>query len=96
MSCEILLLCSDTIDMYLSLSDDFHREMVKALQQRGVAVYLLSGGFHSIIETVAEQLNIPSTNIKANKLKFFYNGNASFAHVHTRTCYCVCACILDL
>ena len=70
--------------------------MVKALQQRGVAVYLLSGGFHSIIETVAEQLNIPSTNIKANKLKFFYNGNASFAHVHTHTCYCVCACILDL
>ena len=50
------------------------RELVKVLHQRGVAVYLVSGGFHSIIEPVAEKLGIPSVNIRANKLMFFYNG----------------------
>ena len=50
---------------------------MKALQQKGVAVYLISGGFCSIIEMVAEKLNVPKNNIKANKILFYYNGNMS-------------------
>lgn len=49
-------------------------ELVKALQERGVTVYLVSGGFRSLIEPVAEKLGIPSSHIFANRLKFYFNG----------------------
>ncbi|CAG9786880.1 unnamed protein product [Diatraea saccharalis] len=48
--------------------------LVKELHERGVAVYLVSGGFRSLIEPVAELLNIPPSNIFANRLKFYFNG----------------------
>lgn len=51
------------------------KELVECLHKRNVAVYLISGGFTSIIETVAEVLNIPKQNIFANKLQFYYNGD---------------------
>ncbi|KAK3103388.1 hypothetical protein FSP39_018884 [Pinctada imbricata] len=50
------------------------KELVSALQQRNVSVFLVSGGFQSIIEPAAKQLNIPKQNIYANRLKFYYNG----------------------
>ncbi|XP_052753247.1 phosphoserine phosphatase isoform X2 [Galleria mellonella] len=49
-------------------------QLVKALQERGVTVYLVSGGFRSLIEPVAEKLGIPSSHIFANRLKFYFNG----------------------
>ncbi|XP_013145312.1 PREDICTED: phosphoserine phosphatase isoform X1 [Papilio polytes] len=49
-------------------------QLVKALQDRGVTVYLVSGGFRCLIDPVAEILNIPVSNVYANRLKFFFNG----------------------
>ena len=48
---------------------------MKLLRARGVDVYLVSGGFFSLIEPVAKELGIPSKNIFANKLKFFHDGS---------------------
>ena len=44
------------------------------LHRRGTAVYLISGGFRSIIEPVAKEVDIPSKNIFANRLSFYFNG----------------------
>ncbi|CAK1580495.1 unnamed protein product [Parnassius mnemosyne] len=49
-------------------------QLVKELQDRGVTVYLVSGGFRCLIDPVAEQLNIPVVHVYANRLKFFFNG----------------------
>lgn len=48
--------------------------LVDALQERGVDVYLVSGGFRSLIAPVAKMLNIPLENIFANRLKFYFDG----------------------
>lgn len=53
------------------------RELVQALHEQGVAVYLVSGGFQRIIQRAAEQLNIPSENIFANRLLFDDEGRFS-------------------
>lgn len=37
-------------------------------------VYLISGGFRSIISPLALRLNVPLENVYANKMKFFFNG----------------------
>ncbi|CAG9561731.1 unnamed protein product [Danaus chrysippus] len=50
-------------------------ELVKTLHERGVAVYLVSGGFRCLIEPVAEILEIPKANVYANRLKFYFNGD---------------------
>jgi phosphoserine phosphatase len=50
------------------------RELVYELHKRGKEVYLISGGFKSIIEPIARNLDIPTSNVYANKLKFFYDG----------------------
>uniref|UniRef100_A0A834VA90 Phosphoserine phosphatase n=1 Tax=Sarcoptes scabiei TaxID=52283 RepID=A0A834VA90_SARSC len=50
-------------------------ELVALLHSQGVHVYLVSGGFYSIIEPVAKELGIPYKNIFANRIKFFYDGN---------------------
>lgn len=52
------------------------RELVSRLHQRGVQVFLVSGGFQSIVEHVALQLNIPTANVFANRLKFYFNGES--------------------
>ncbi|XP_071532002.1 phosphoserine phosphatase [Panulirus ornatus] len=49
-------------------------QLVLALQARDVDVYLVSGGFRSLIAPVAKMLNIPLENIFANRLKFFFDG----------------------
>ncbi|KAH7637613.1 phosphoserine phosphatase-like protein [Dermatophagoides farinae] len=51
------------------------KELVSLLHANDVAVYLVSGGFYSIIEPVAKELHIPYKNIYANRIKFFYDGN---------------------
>ncbi|CAM9463296.1 unnamed protein product [Ectocarpus sp. 4 AP-2014] len=45
-------------------------ELVSALHERGVVVYLVSGGFRQMIAPVADQLSIPRGNIFANRLLF--------------------------
>ncbi|KAE8625028.1 hypothetical protein XENTR_v10006133 [Xenopus tropicalis] len=50
------------------------KELVCRLHQRNVQVFLISGGFRSIVEHVASQLDIPLTNVYANRLKFYFNG----------------------
>ncbi|KAF2353250.1 HAD-like domain [Trinorchestia longiramus] len=50
------------------------KELVSELQSRGVDVYLISGGFLSLIAPVAAKLGIPSENVYANRLKFFFDG----------------------
>jgi len=44
------------------------------LHNNHIPVYLISGGFRSIIAPIANQLNIPVENIYANRLKFYYTG----------------------
>ncbi|XP_041457069.1 phosphoserine phosphatase-like isoform X1 [Lytechinus variegatus] len=48
--------------------------LVSKLQERGTAIYLVTGGFTCIVRSFAEKLNIPVENIYANKLLFDYDG----------------------
>ncbi|XP_049760112.1 phosphoserine phosphatase isoform X1 [Elephas maximus indicus] len=50
------------------------RELVSRLQERNVQVFLISGGFRSIVEHVASKVGIPTANVFANRLKFYFNG----------------------
>ena len=54
------------------------RELIYELHKREKEVFLISGGFRSIIEPIAKTLNIPTANIYANRLKFFYDGEWSY------------------
>ncbi|XP_078404703.1 phosphoserine phosphatase isoform X3 [Cetorhinus maximus] len=56
------------------LTEDI-KDLVDRLQQRGVQVFLISGGFKSIVEHVAARINVPLSNVYANKLKFYFNGD---------------------
>ena len=49
-------------------------ELINVLHERQVAVYLITGGFHSIVDPVAEKLNIPLQNVFANRLLFHEDG----------------------
>jgi len=53
------------------------RELIAILQKRGTQVYLVSGGFMSVIKHVGAALNIPTDNIFCNRLKFYYDGRFS-------------------
>ncbi len=43
-------------------------ELVRRLQARNTAVYLVSGGFRPIINPIAEMLQIPQENVYANSI----------------------------
>lgn len=51
------------------------RELIAELHKRNKQVFLVSGGFTSIILPAAKILNIPTQNVFANKLKFYFNGD---------------------
>ena len=54
-------------------------ELIDLLHERKVPVFLITGGFHSIVDPVAKELNIPLTNVFANRLLFNIDGTyASF------------------
>ncbi|PRD29295.1 UNVERIFIED_CONTAM: Psph [Trichonephila clavipes] len=53
-------------------------DLISELHDRGVAVYLVSGGFHAIIDPVAQHLDIPLKNVFANSIKFYFNGQLIF------------------
>ena len=50
------------------------QDLMQALQQKNVDIWLVSGGFRIMIEPVAKQLDIPITNIVANTLLFHDDG----------------------
>ncbi|XP_057672455.1 phosphoserine phosphatase [Diorhabda carinulata] len=50
------------------------RTLVHLLQGKGIPVFLISGGFKCIIAPIASQLGIPTHNIYANRLKFYFSG----------------------
>ncbi|XP_078082077.1 phosphoserine phosphatase isoform X2 [Mustelus asterias] len=56
------------------LTEDI-KNLVDHLQQHGVQIFLISGGFRCIVEHVAEKINVPLSNVYANKLKFYFNGD---------------------
>jgi len=58
----------------------FCRELVHELHKSEKEVYLISGGFRSIIEPVAKDLGIPLSNIYANKIKFYHDGKLIFRY----------------
>jgi len=49
-------------------------ELIDLLHERKIPVYLITGGFHSIVDPVAKKLNIPSKNVFANQLLFNEDG----------------------
>ena len=52
------------------------RELLGVLGERGIKVFLVSGGFRQIIEPLAEQLGIPKAHVFANNLLFEDGGGA--------------------
>lgn len=53
----------------------YSREFVEHLKSENKKIYFISGGFHSLIDPVRQELNIPPQNLFANKLLFDFNGN---------------------
>jgi len=51
------------------------KQVMARLQERGVDLYLVSGGFTLMIEPIAEILKIPKENIYANTILFDKSGN---------------------
>ncbi|KAL7046350.1 hypothetical protein ACKWTF_002549 [Chironomus riparius] len=51
------------------------KDFIDYLHSMNKKIYLISGGFHSLIDPVCQELGIPLTNLFANKLLFDYNGN---------------------
>ncbi|GMF15453.1 unnamed protein product [Phytophthora lilii] len=47
------------------------------LQNKGIGVFLVSGGFRLMIEPIAEDVGIPLVNIYANTIFFDDDGNYS-------------------
>ncbi|KAL1489653.1 hypothetical protein ABEB36_013597 [Hypothenemus hampei] len=50
------------------------KNFVELLHSRHIPVYLISGGFRSIIIPIADQLKISHDHIYANRLKFYFTG----------------------
>lgn len=50
------------------------KSFVELLHSRGIPIFLISGGFSSIIAPIAQQLKIPMTQVSANRLTFYFNG----------------------
>eukprot|EP00252_Welwitschia_mirabilis_P008350 TRINITY_DN20155_c0_g1_i1.p1 TRINITY_DN20155_c0_g1~~TRINITY_DN20155_c0_g1_i1.p1 ORF type:complete len:309 (+),score=61.36 TRINITY_DN20155_c0_g1_i1:104-1030(+) len=51
------------------------QDLVKKLNDKGVDVYLVSGGFRQMIEPIADTLGIPQKNVFANRILFDDNDN---------------------
>ncbi|XP_014086814.1 phosphoserine phosphatase [Bactrocera oleae] len=55
------------------------RAFIEKLKSERKEIYLISGGFHCLIDPIADELGIPRNHIFANKLLFYFNGDyASF------------------
>lgn len=54
------------------------QDLIQALQERSIHVYLVSGGFRQMIEPVAAILDIPKERIYANRLLFNTSNNYEY------------------
>ena len=45
-----------------------YRDLTALLKSRDVSVFLISGGFHSIVDHVAKELGVPLGRVFANRL----------------------------
>jgi len=60
---------------------DGMKELVDELKARNIDVYLISGGFHELIDPIAKMLDIPLSNVHANRLVYYFDGRyAGFDH----------------
>ncbi|XP_023233940.1 phosphoserine phosphatase-like isoform X4 [Centruroides sculpturatus] len=50
------------------------KDLIRILHNRQIAVYLISGGFYTLLEPIAKELNICLNNVFANRLLFYFNG----------------------
>uniref|UniRef100_A0A6M2DXJ3 Phosphoserine phosphatase n=1 Tax=Xenopsylla cheopis TaxID=163159 RepID=A0A6M2DXJ3_XENCH len=66
---------ADFISFHPSTLTPGIKNLVAYLHRKRIPVYLVSGGFRSLIEPVAKELGIPFENIFANRIIFFYDGN---------------------
>ena len=57
-------------------------ELVRSLHQRGTSVFLVSGGFHAIIDPIAVHLSIPADHVFANSILFKVCYGLAFAKQH--------------
>ncbi|CAF1240247.1 unnamed protein product [Adineta steineri] len=62
------------IENFPSQLTDGITELINLLHERKIPVYLITGGFHSIVDPIAKKLNIPLKNVFANRLLFNDNG----------------------
>ena len=46
------------------------KELISALQSRGIAVYLISGGFRELTVPIARELGVPCENVFANRMNW--------------------------
>jgi Phosphoserine phosphatase len=58
----------------------FSRDLISKLHSLGKDVYLVSGGFQSIIRPIADQLSISHDKIFANKFVFDKDGKFIFTY----------------
>jgi len=61
------------------------KELIHELHKRETEVYLISGGFRSIIEPLGRDLGIPTANVYANKIKFYFDGEYAGFDEHQLT-----------
>jgi len=61
------------------------KEFMEYLKAENKKVYLISGGFHSLIDPIARELHIPLNNLFANKLLFDFDGNYGMFDVNQPT-----------
>lgn len=57
------------------------KEFIEYLRNKGIEIYLVSGGFDCLIEPVAVELGIPLRNVFANKLLFSFQGGREFLFI---------------
>ena len=50
------------------------KELISALQSRGIAVYLISGGFRELTMPIARELGVPPENVFANRMNWQVRG----------------------
>ena len=67
--------CTHSCSYSLKLGNAGIPELVELLRQQGKAVFLVSGGFHAIIDPIAQHLGLPPDHVFANVILF---------KVHTR------------
>ena len=63
---------TDDAEYWAQISSSFQgiKELISALHSRGVAVYLISGGFREMTLPIARELGVPATNVFANRMNW--------------------------